>query len=117
MNEFTIDFPLILVGLVFGSGLLWLLDALFLAPGRRRTALALQDKYPQWEQEGSTDEARYQAQLADTAPEPVVVPEQTPDENKLASLAEDKLAEVAPPPPAAARQIRSQIQTELNLRI
>jgi len=43
VNEFTIDFPLILVGLVFGSGLLWLLDALFLAPGRRRTALALQD--------------------------------------------------------------------------
>ncbi len=73
MNEFTIDFPLILVGLVFGSGLLWLLDALFLAPGRRRTALALQDKYPEWGKEGSTDEASYMAQLADTAPEPVVV--------------------------------------------
>lgn len=73
MNEFTIDFPLILVGLVFGSGLLWLLDALFLAPGRRRTALALQEKYPEWDKEGSPDEARYMAQLADTAPEPVVV--------------------------------------------
>ncbi len=73
MNEFTIDFPLILAGLVIGSGLLWLLDALFLAPGRRRTALALQDKYPQWNQQGSADETRYTAQLADTAPEPVVV--------------------------------------------
>ena len=43
-------FPNILIAVylvaVFGSGLLWLLDALFLAPGRRRTALALQAKYP-----------------------------------------------------------------------
>ena len=37
-----IDFPLILVILVFGSGLIWALDALFLAPGRRRAVAELQ---------------------------------------------------------------------------
>ena len=48
MNEFTVDFPLILLCLVFGSGLLWLLDSLFLAPGRKRIASALQAQYPRW---------------------------------------------------------------------
>ena len=33
----TIDFPLILVILVFGTGLIWACDAAFLAPGRRRS--------------------------------------------------------------------------------
>ena len=68
-----IDFPLILVILVFGSGLIWLLDALFLAPGRRRTVAELQGQYPQWREEGSGQSIKYQAQLADTAREPVVV--------------------------------------------
>jgi len=68
-----IDFPLILVILVFGSGLIWLLDALFLAPGRRRTVLQLQGQYPQWQQEGSSQAEKYQAQLAETAREPVLV--------------------------------------------
>jgi signal peptidase I len=68
-----IDFPLILVILVFGSGLIWLLDALFLAPGRRRTVAELQGQYPQWQEEGSGQSIKYQAQLADTAREPVVV--------------------------------------------
>lgn len=69
----TIDFPLILVGLVFGSGLLWLLDALFLAPGRRRVMSDLQGQYPQWEQEGSPDATRYEAQVTQSASEPVLV--------------------------------------------
>ncbi|MFT4519017.1 MAG: signal peptidase I [Halioglobus sp.] len=73
MNDFTIDFPLILVGLVFGSGLLWLLDSLFLAPGRRRLALELQERYPAWEKSGSPDAAKYEAQLQENASEPVLI--------------------------------------------
>ncbi len=68
-----IDFPLILVILVFGSGLIWLLDAVFLAPGRRRTQAALQTQYPGWNREGSAEAASYEARLAETAAEPVVV--------------------------------------------
>jgi len=68
-----IDFPLILVILVFGSGLIWLLDAIFLAPGRRRIVAALQGQYPQWQDAGSGQAIKYQAQVADTAREPVVV--------------------------------------------
>jgi signal peptidase I len=68
-----IDFPLILVILVFGSGLIWLLDALLLAPGRRRIASELQGQFPQWDQEGSSQSGKYHAQLAATAREPVVV--------------------------------------------
>lgn len=73
MSEFTVDFPLILVGLVFGSGLLWLLDAIFLAPGRRRIANELRSQYPQWAVEGSADAGSYQARVAEKASEPVVV--------------------------------------------
>ena len=69
----SIDFPLILVILVFGSGLIWAADALMLAPARRRTAEALQTRYPGWEQEGSAAEASYQAELHSTAREPLVV--------------------------------------------
>jgi signal peptidase I len=68
-----IDFPLILVILVFGSGLIWLLDVLFLAPGRRRTVTALQGQYPQWQEPGSGHALKYEAQVADVAREPVVV--------------------------------------------
>ncbi len=67
------DFPLILVILVFVSGLLWLLDALFLAPGRRRIIDELQSQYPQWATEGSSDAGSYQGKVAEKAREPVVV--------------------------------------------
>ena len=73
MNEFTVDFPLILVCLVFGSGLLWLLDSLFLAPSRKRTANALQAQYPHWNQEGTPDAGNYQSRVAETASEPMLV--------------------------------------------
>jgi signal peptidase I len=73
MDNVTIDFPLILVALVFGSGLLWLLDALFLAPARRRVMAELQGQYPRWDVEGSPDAARYAAQVDERAKEPVVV--------------------------------------------
>jgi len=68
-----IDFPLILVILVFGSGLIWLLDAIFLAPGRRRTVADLQSQYPQWQDQNSGQANKYRAQVADSAAEPVVV--------------------------------------------
>ena len=42
----TLDFPLILVILVFGSGLIWLGDALFFAPARRERLAELQGQYP-----------------------------------------------------------------------
>jgi signal peptidase I len=69
----NIDFPLILVILVFGSGLIWLLDALFLAPGRRERIAELQARYPGWDKEGAPEAAQYQAQLASEAREPTVV--------------------------------------------
>jgi signal peptidase I len=68
-----IDFPLILVILVFGSGLIWLLDALFLAPRRRRVTAELRGEYPQWNEEGSAQAASYQARVQEMAAEPTVV--------------------------------------------
>lgn len=68
-----IDFPLILVILVFGSGLIWLLDAVFLAPGRRRIVADLQNEYPQWQLENGEQAQQYRAKLANTAAEPLVV--------------------------------------------
>jgi signal peptidase I len=68
-----IDFPLILVILVFGSGLIWALDALFLAPGRRRAVAELQGQYPGWQQEGSAQSHQYRARVSETASEPVLV--------------------------------------------
>jgi len=73
VNEITLDFPLILVGLVFASGMLWLLDSIFLAPGRRRIVNELQSEYPKWAVEGSQDAASYQARVAERANEPVLV--------------------------------------------
>jgi signal peptidase I len=68
-----IDFPLILVILVFGSGLIWLLDALFFAPSRRRRLAALQEQLPGWDQEGSAAALNYQERARETAAEPTVV--------------------------------------------
>ena len=73
MSELTVDFPLILVGLVFGSGLLWTLDAIFLAPGRKRLVGELQAQFPRWNVEGSPDAGQYQATVAEKAKEPIVV--------------------------------------------
>jgi signal peptidase I len=73
MSGMTIDFPLILVILVFGSGLIWMMDAIFLAPGRRRVIGDLQGQYPQWDREGSSEALKYQAGVAQSAAEPVVV--------------------------------------------
>ncbi len=68
-----IDFPLILVALVAGSGLIWLFDALFLAPGRRSALSQLQRDYPEWEKEGSPQVGAYAERSAAVAREPVLV--------------------------------------------
>jgi signal peptidase I len=73
VNEITLDFPLILVILVFVSGLLWLVDALFLAPGRNRILKDLQDQYPNWSSEGTPDAGSYQKKVAENAREPMAV--------------------------------------------
>ncbi|MDA8752831.1 signal peptidase I [Halieaceae bacterium] len=69
----TLDFPLILVILVFGSGLIWLADALFLAPGRRKRILELQGTYPEWDQDDSSQAEAFKSQVSSSAREPVLV--------------------------------------------
>jgi signal peptidase I len=68
-----IDFPLILVILVFGSGLIWFADFLLLAPGRARKVHQLQMDYPQWEQESSAHQREYEKRHGVVAAEPVLV--------------------------------------------
>lgn len=69
----TLDFPLILVILVFGSGLIWLIDALLFASGRRKAVAELRLQYPDWENDASPQAQSYQARLRDGASEPVLV--------------------------------------------
>lgn len=57
----SLDFPLILVILVFGTGLIWLVDRLLWAPGRQRSLDALCSQYPAWDQEGTADAKRFAA--------------------------------------------------------
>jgi signal peptidase I len=69
----SIDFPLILVVLVFGSGLIWAMDALLLAPRRREVAAGIQKQTPGWDEAGTGAEAKYQARVASEAAEPALV--------------------------------------------
>ncbi|TGD74915.1 signal peptidase I [Mangrovimicrobium sediminis] len=69
----NIDFPLILTILVAGSGLIWLLDAMFLAPGRRRMVAELVQQYPNHADPGHPQAAQFQARVADGASEPILV--------------------------------------------
>ncbi|MDB4348047.1 signal peptidase I [bacterium] len=73
MSDFTLDFPLILVLLVFVSGLLWLLDSLFFAPGRRRIVEDLQARYPRWDEKGSRNALEYNEKYLAKAKEPLAV--------------------------------------------
>ncbi|MEO1078078.1 MAG: signal peptidase I [Pseudomonadota bacterium] len=61
------DFPLILVILVFGTGLIWLGDRVLLAPARRRSFDALAAEYPGWSEEGSADAEGFR-QASETLP-------------------------------------------------
>jgi len=69
----NIDFPLILVILVFGSGAIWALDTAFFAGKRKQRLLALQSEFPGWENENSADAKQYLHALNETAAEPTVV--------------------------------------------
>ncbi len=55
----ALDFPLILVILVFGTGLVWAADRVLFAPGRQRSLDALCDRFPAWEDEGSADARQF----------------------------------------------------------
>lgn len=69
----AIDFPLILVLLVFGSGLIWALDALLLAPSRKRDVLQLRSEYPSWDDSTSPQAKKYQAKAESASSEPTYV--------------------------------------------
>ncbi len=68
-----IDFPLILVVLVFGSGLIWLADSMLLAPVRQRKLQQLQMDYPEWNEESSQQRKEYDRRARVVSAEPVVV--------------------------------------------
>ena len=69
----TIDFPLILVIVVFGSGGIWLIDSILLAGGRRARREQLAREFPGYEQVGSSAAAAYSDACDREASEPVVV--------------------------------------------
>ncbi|MEM0953988.1 MAG: signal peptidase I [Pseudomonadota bacterium] len=69
----NIDFPLLLVVLVFGSGLIWLGDLLFLAPGRRSAVAQLQRDYPDWSNTTSPQAQEFAERSQEVAREPVLV--------------------------------------------
>ena len=66
----NIDFPLILLILVVGSGSIWALDAVFAAGPRRQRIAELQQRFPRWEEEGSGDARKFTDAYAQTASEP-----------------------------------------------
>ncbi len=69
----TVDFPLILVVLVFGTGLIWAVDAVFAAPGRRRAIDELRGQFPNWEEAKGSQAQKYQAGAEKASAEPIVV--------------------------------------------
>lgn len=69
----SLDFPLILVILVFGTGLIWLGDRLLFAPARRRALEALEARYPGWEEAGSDDARQFETAMVQLPRESTVV--------------------------------------------
>jgi len=69
----NIDFPLILVILVFGSGFIWLVDSLIAGRSRKARIEALKERYPNWEAEGSSDAKQLALLVSQTASEPAIV--------------------------------------------
>ena len=67
------DFPLILVILVFATGLIWLADRVLWAPGRQRSLDALQARFPAWEDEDSVDARRFREASAELPRESTLV--------------------------------------------
>lgn len=56
----SIDFPLILVLLVFASGLIWLADRILWAPGRQRSLEALYARFPSRDESDSEDAKKFE---------------------------------------------------------
>ena len=69
----NIDFPLILLILVSGSGLIWALDAIFAAGPRRSRIADLKRQYPKWDQADAGDAQKYRSSFSETASEPAIV--------------------------------------------
>lgn len=67
-----LDFPLILVVLVFACLMVWATDATFFARKRRAALAQLKHQFPDWQQEPEGGSAQYQA-LALKAREPMLV--------------------------------------------
>jgi signal peptidase I len=69
----NIDFPLILVIVVLGSGAIWALDSLLLARGRRARRAQLADQFPGHEQPGSEAAGAFAVACDREVGEPAVV--------------------------------------------
>jgi signal peptidase I len=69
----NIDFPLILVIVVLGSGAIWLLDSLLLARGRATRRLQLAEQFPGYDQAGSKASQAFAEACDREASEPAVV--------------------------------------------
>ena len=69
----NIDFPLILVIVVLGSGGIWLLDSLLLAGGRRARREQLAQAFPGCDQKDSRAAIAYAEACDKEAGEPAVV--------------------------------------------
>jgi len=69
----NIDLPLILTIIVGVSGIIWLLDSVFLARPRADRLAALQTQFPRWDDRDSADARRFIEAATRDASEPVVV--------------------------------------------
>jgi signal peptidase I len=69
----SLDFPLILTLLVLATGLIWVFDAVALAPARRRRLAALESEFPDWNVEGSSQGEKFREQAGTVLSEPVLV--------------------------------------------
>jgi len=69
----SVDFPLILVIVVLGSGAIWLLDSLLLARGRAEKRAELAAQFPGWEESNSSAAKAFADACHREASEPAVV--------------------------------------------
>ncbi|MFK7828391.1 MAG: signal peptidase I [Congregibacter sp.] len=69
----SFDFPLILVLLVFASGLIWLADRILWAPKRQRALNNLRGRYPAADEPGSADAQKFETEALALPRESMVV--------------------------------------------
>ena len=68
-----INFPLIMVVLVFTGAIIWLLDLLLWSSKRKARIASLNQQYPQRQQKGSADSRNYDAAFKAVGKEPIAV--------------------------------------------